>query len=136
VTPLYALFVAGKGLASEERVIETVNSLLALRTQVEKSLKSMGVTGQLHLVGDNAISAATAIPTQIAKKPAERVADAPPAPEMEALLKDATKKKAKVNNVDDFWDQAAEKHGNKPSTSDVISLEEARKLGLVPGDNK
>lgn len=137
VTPLYALFVAGKGLASEERVIETVNSLLALRTQVEKSLRSMGVTGELHVVDANVISAAAAIPAQNAKKTAERAAEARPAPEMEALLKDATKKKAKVNNnVDDFWDQAAEKHGNKPTTSDVISLEEARKLGLVPGDEK
>ena len=133
VTPLYALLVAGNGLASEERVIETVNSLLALRTQVERSLKSMGVTGELH---ENAISTVTAIPAQVAKKPAEKMADAPPAPEMEALLKDVTKKKAKADNVDDFWNQAAEKHGNKPSTSDVISLEEARKLGLVPGDGK
>ncbi len=136
VTPLYAMLVAGKGLASEERVIETVNSLLALRTQVERSLKSMGVTGELHSTIADAVSSVTAIPTQVAKKPEERAAEAPPSPEMEALLKDATKKKAKDNNVDDFWDQAAEKHGNKPSSSDVISLDEARKLGLVPGNGK
>jgi CheY-like chemotaxis protein len=136
VTPLYALLVAGKGLASAERILETVNSLLALRTQVEKSLISMGVTGELHMVSGKDIPASTAVSTQIAKKPAEKVAEVPPSPEMEALLKDAAKKKAKVNNVDDFWDQAAEKHGNKPANSDVISLEEARKLGLLPGDGK
>lgn len=136
VTPLYALLVAGKGLASEERVLETVNSLLALRAQVEKSLRSMGVTGELHLTAQNAVSSAAAVPTQVAKKLVEKAADAPPSPEMEALLKDAGKKKEKINNADDFWDQAAEKHGNKPITSDVISLEEARKLGLVPGEGK
>jgi hypothetical protein len=88
------------------------------------------------MVSGKDIPASTAVPTQIAKKPAERVAEAQPSPEMEALLKDAAKKKAKVNNVDDFWDEAAEKHGNKPANSDVISLEEARKLGLLPGDGK
>ena len=62
VTPLYALLVAGNGLANEERVLETVNSLLALRTQVEKSLKSMGVTGELHLAAANSISAAICRP--------------------------------------------------------------------------
>ncbi len=49
VTPLYALLVAGNGLAAEDRILETISGLLALRTQVEKSLKSMGVTGELHL---------------------------------------------------------------------------------------
>ena len=55
---------------------------------------------------------------------------------MEALLKEAATKKAESNDMDDFWNQAAEKHGSKPVNSDVISLEEARKLGLVPGDGK
>jgi hypothetical protein len=136
VTPLYALLVAGNGLVNEERILETINSLLALRTQVEKSLKSMGVTGELHLVSGKDISASTAVPTQAVKKLTDRIAEAPPAPEMEALLKEAASKKEKVNDMDDFWSQAAEKHGSKPANSEVISLEEARKLGLVSGDGK
>jgi CheY-like chemotaxis protein len=137
VTPLYALLVAGKGLANDAHILETLNALLAMRTQVEKSLKSMGVTGELHTASDNAKPTSSA-PAAVSVKQAKKPADAPPpAPEMEALLKEATKKKAKANsNVDDFWDQAAEKHSNKPVNSDVISLEEARKLGLVPGDGK
>lgn len=128
VTPLYALLVAGKGLANQDRVLETVSALLALRTQVEKSLKSMGVTGELSSMSE---------PVLISTPPfVEEPSNVPPAPEMEALLKDAEKKKVKVGNVDDFWDQAVEKHGSKPVTSDVISLEDARKLGLVPGDGK
>ena len=136
VTPLYALLVAGNGLASEERIIETLNSLLGLRKQAEKSLKSMGVTGELHLAAGKDIPASTAVPTQAVKNLAEKAADAPPSPEMEALLKEAAMKKAKANEMDDFWSQAAEKHGSKPANSDVISLEEARKLGLIPGDGK
>jgi two-component system, probable response regulator PhcQ len=136
VTPLYALLVAGNGLASEERILETVNSLLALRAQVERSLKSMGVTGELHLVSGKDIPASTPVPTQAVKKLTEKAAEAPPSPEMEALLKEAATKKAQPNDMDDFWSQAAEKHGSKPVSSEVISLEEARKLGLVPEDGK
>jgi hypothetical protein len=55
---------------------------------------------------------------------------------MEALLKKAPAKKTKANEMDDFWSEAAEKHRSKPASSEVISLEEARKLGLIPGDGK
>ena len=137
VTPLYALLVAGNDLANEEHILETVNSLLALRTQAERSLKSMGVTGELHSdENEKEIPASTAAPGHGTKKLIEKAAAAPPSPEMEALLKQAATKKAKANDTDDFWSQAAEKHGSKPVNSDVISLEEARKLGLVPGDGK
>jgi CheY-like chemotaxis protein len=134
VTPLFALLVAGHNLVSEERILDTVNSLLALRNEVEKSLKSMGATGELHPVsGKDTLPSAS---VKIVGKKAEKIVDAPSSLEMEALLKDAATKKVKANDMDDFWNQAAEKHGNKPAGPDMISLEEARKLGLVPGDGK
>ncbi|MBC7877324.1 MAG: response regulator [Anaerolineales bacterium] len=137
VTPMYALLVAGNGLATEERILETVNGLLALRTQVEKSLKSMGVTGKLRLPSDNTTTPDSPSDLTPATIPAAvKPADAPPSPEMEALLKDAASKKAQANDTDDFWSQAAEKHGSKPVNSEVMSLEEARKLGLIPSDGK
>ncbi|WKZ36970.1 MAG: response regulator [Anaerolineales bacterium] len=132
VTPLYALLVAGNGLASEDRILESVGGLLALRTQLEKSLKSMGVTGELKLGSDETKPASPA-PMPAPKKQTDKLAKAIPAPEMEALLKQAAAQKKKPKNADDFWDEAAEKHGNKPLNSDVISLEEARKLGIIPG---
>lgn len=128
VTPLYALLVAGNDLVNDAHILETINALLALRAQVEKSLKSLGVTGELHAVSGDAKSASATH--------AEKPADAPPSPEMEALLKESAKKKEQTDDMDDFWSQAAEKHGNTPVNSEVISLEEARKLGLVPGDGK
>lgn len=135
VTPLYALLVAGNELANEDRILETVNALLALQKQVEKSLKSMGVTGELKLVSEKMMPASSA-PVPAPVKEAEKPVDAPPSPEMEALLKEAAAKKEKTNDMDDFWSQAAEKHGSKPASSEVISLDEARKLGLIPGDEK
>jgi CheY-like chemotaxis protein len=136
VAPNYALLVTGKDLANEETVLETMNSLIGLRKEVERSLKSLGVTGEL-----NAVTAAKTIPASTAPgpapvKPAESPADAPPSPEMEALLKDAAAKKKKTAEMNDFWTQAAEKHGSKPASPEVISLEDARKLGLVPGEGK
>ena len=127
VTPLYALLVAGSELATEGHILETVSSLLALRTQVEKALKNIGVTGELN-------TAAAAAQKPPAKKQTDKLAQATPAPEMEALLTQATTQKTKVQDADDFWNEAAQKHANKSVNPEVISLEEARKLGIIPGE--
>ena len=131
VTPLYALLVAGNGLASEDRVLETITGLLALQKQVEKSLKSMGVTGELKALTEKDRPASSSAPTVVAKRQTDRLAQATPAPEMEALLKNAASQKIQVSNADDFWNQAAEEHGKKPASAEVISMEEARKLGII-----
>lgn len=127
VTPMYALLVAGSGLAAEERMLETVSGLLALRAQVEKALKSLGVTGELKAVAE-------AQQKPAAKKQTDKLAQATPAPEMEALLSQATTQKTKAQNADDFWNEAAQKHANKSPNPEVISFEEARKLGIIPGE--
>ncbi len=135
VTGGYYLLLAGAGLARRETVLDTIQALLALRDQVEKSLRSMGVTSELK-------DQAPATPTQPAKPPVKRkgktgeLAQGPTAPEMEALLKEAAKKKVKPEEMDAFWDQAAEQHASKTNNPEVISYEEARKLGLAPDDKK
>lgn len=126
VTPMYALLVAGNGLANEERVLDTINGLLALRTQLEKALKSMGVTGELK-------TASAAVPT-VPLKQTDKLARAVPAPEMEELLNKAPERKEKTQQLNDFWDEVAKKNANKPINSDVMSLEEARKKGLISDD--
>jgi CheY-like chemotaxis protein len=132
VAPQYALLVAGNGLVEEDRILEVMNGLLALRTQVERSLKSMGVTGELKAASDDKKSASSPSPTTVPKKQTDKLAKATPAPEMEALFNDAVTQKMKVKNADDFWSEAAQKHGSKPASSEVISFEEARKLGILP----
>ncbi|MDO8755421.1 MAG: response regulator [Anaerolineales bacterium] len=139
VTPLYALLVAGNGLVTQDRLLETVSGLLALRKEVEKSLKSMGVTGELKnaTVDNKAASSVSLTPFDqtrgrpAPKKQTDKLADAVPAPEMEALLKKASTQKMKPKHADDFWNEAAQTQGGQPVNSEVISLEEARKLGIV-----
>ena len=131
VTPLYALLVAGKELADEDQILDTVRGLISLRGQVEKALASMGVTGELKFK-----TAPAAAPPVVAvpKKTTDQLAKATPAPEMEALLKQAPSGKTKEKSTDDFWDTAAQDLGRKSVNPEVISLEEAKKMGLIPGE--
>lgn len=131
VTPLYALLVAGKGLADEGQILDTMSGLVSLRAQVEKALTSMGVTGELKF--KTAPLAAPPVPAQ-PKRTTDQLAKATPAPEMEALLKGASGEKEKPKTADDFWEEAAHDLGKKSLNPDVISHEEAKKMGLIPGE--
>ena len=136
VTHLFALLVAGTGLAANDRILESVGSLLALRKEVEKALKSMGVTGELKLPAEEK----RAKPVNESQESAPRIQTdqlkkISPAPEMEKLLDQATTQKSKIQSSDDYWNDAAEKHGKKPASSDVMSIEDARRMGLLPGSD-
>ncbi|MBE3038872.1 MAG: hypothetical protein IMZ62_08685 [Chloroflexi bacterium] len=52
--------------------------------------------------------------------------------ELTPLFKDA-KKKLGPAEVDDFWDRAAHEH-KTPTQSDMLSFDQAKKLGLAPKD--
>jgi hypothetical protein len=134
VDPMYALLIAGDGLAREERILETISALLAVRNEVEHALKSMGVTGELTIPAKPEPRPAKA-PAGKKSRTHELPAE-PPSPEMEALLKEAGKKKVKTNDMDAFWDQAAEKHSTTPTNPEVITYEQARQLGLAPDEEK
>jgi hypothetical protein len=135
VTPLYALLVAGSKLAAQDRIVETVSALLALRDQVNLCLRSMGVTGELHLPAVDVKPASPSAPEPDPAAVVEQGLEAAPSPEMEALLKNAPQTKPGTSDTDDFWNQAVEKLVSKPAGSDAISLEEARRLGIIPGGN-
>ncbi|HEY5903655.1 MAG TPA: response regulator [Anaerolineales bacterium] len=122
VDPSYSLLLAGEGLAERARLIEMVHSIVALKENVEKALTHLGVTGPLP--------PAEEIP---AAPPAK---DAAPAGELEKLLKQAGKTRPRPQEVEDFWNRAAEQHGKAASNPDVISYDQARKMGLLPGDEK
>ena len=131
VTPLYALLVAGRGLADEEQILDSMRGLMSLRSQVIKALDLIGVTGQLKFKSPP--TAAPPAPT-VPRVTTDRLAKATPAPEMEALLKDASDDKKKKNSADGFWEEAAHEMGRKSTNPEVISLEEAKKMGLLPGE--
>jgi hypothetical protein len=128
VDPSYSLLLAGNGIASRENIFDIVEAMLKVRNEVGKSLRSMGVTAELRQPP----------PPPPAPKKKGKTGDlrTPAAPEMEALLNDAGKQKIKQDEIDAFWNRAAELHANKATSSEVISYEEARKLGLAPDQKK
>ncbi len=136
VDPSYWLLLAGNGIAKRESIFDTVEALLAVRNEVAKSLRSMGVTAELK----EAAAAAKAAPKKKAKTgnlPASSGTQGEPAaleraPEIEALLNEAGKSKVNPEEVDAFWKRAAEQNANKPTNPDVIPYEKARKMGLTP----
>ncbi len=124
VNSSHALLLAGKELASAQRMMQTVEGMLFVRGDVENVLQSLGVAPVVQ----------TAEP-EIPVSP-EPMGGEPQQPEpemdMDALFANAGKK-SKVKDVDAFWDEAVEKSKNIPTNPDVITFEEARKLGLDPG---
>ena len=125
VDPSYALLLAGAGVASRETVMDTVAAMMAVRDELGKSLRSMGVTAELKL------------PPPAAPKKKGHAGEpdsAPTEPAMEALLNQATRSKVKPEEMDAFWDQAAQQHANKSTNPEVIPYEQARKMGLTPDE--
>ncbi|MEJ5241872.1 MAG: response regulator [Anaerolineales bacterium] len=115
-----ALLVAGPGLAAEKRLGATLRRAQDACETIEQLLKSMGVAPLPEVTEtEEPVPATAGIPTQ----------------NLEELLRHATKQKAALD-ADSFWEQAAEKHSNLPINPDVISYEQARRLGLAPGDEE
>ena len=124
VDPSYALLLAGAGLANPETIMETIAALMAVRDEVGKSLRSMGVTAELK--------EPPAQPAARRKGKTGELHAPAPEPAIEALLQEAALNKVKPEEVDAFWDQAAQQHANKTNNPEVIPYEKARKMGLTP----
>jgi two-component system response regulator (stage 0 sporulation protein F) len=120
----HALLLAGKELASAQRMMQTVEGMLFVRGDVENVLQSLGVAPVVQ-------TAEPEIP--VAPEPLDGEPQQPePEMDVDALFANAGKK-SKVKDVDAFWDEAVEKSKNIPTNPDVITFDEARKLGLDPG---
>jgi len=52
--------------------------------------------------------------------------------DIDNMMTQARKQKIKIKDANAFWDEAVEKHGNPPLNPDVLSYEQAKKLGLMP----
>lgn len=128
----YALLLVGEGLGDHTHMAETVSSMQAVRDHVEKALKHIGATGPLP----DPEKEATAPVATVSKGGKAKVGEPPSTAELEGLLKQASRKKMKESEMDAFWSEAAEKHGNTSTNPDVISYEQARRMGLAPGGDK
>jgi len=124
VDSAHALLLAGKELANSDRIIQTVEGMLFVRGDVENVLQSLGVAPAVM------VTESTVPETEAAMvfEPAE------PEPEVDvdALFASAGKK-SKVKDLDAFWNDAVEKTSNIPTNPDVITYDQAHKLGLTPG---
>jgi len=124
----HALLLAGKGLADSDKILQTVEGMLFVRGDVENILKSLGI-------GETDDEPASAVPEDEAQ-PDIFIPDDEQEPEpevdVEELFAVAGKQKG-VQDLDAFWDDAIEKTGNLPINPDVITFDEAQKLGLNPG---
>jgi CheY-like chemotaxis protein len=131
----HALLLAGKGIANNDRILQTVEGMLFVRGDVENVLRSLGVAPEY-------VAAEPAVPEGEAKSEAhphptllvEEFAEPEPDVDVEALFASASK--AQVQDLDAFWDDAVEKVGNLPINRDVITFDEAQKLGLDPGKSE
>lgn len=129
VNSAHALLLAGKDLAKADSIIQTVEGMMFVRGDVENVLQSLGVAPAVMVTETSAAEAREAIVVV----PPFIMDELEPEPDVDvdALFASAGKK-SKVTDVDAFWDEAVEKTGNLPINPDVISYEEARKLGLTP----
>jgi two-component system response regulator (stage 0 sporulation protein F) len=118
----HALLLAGKELASASRMMQTVEGMLFVRGDIENILQSLGVSPVLPAPEEEMIIAEE-IPLSDTR---ETEVD------LDALFANAGKN-TKVKDVDAFWDEAVEKSKNVPTAPDVITFDQARKLGLDPG---
>ena len=119
----HALLLAGKDLATTDQIVQTVQEMLIGRGKVEQTLQSLGVA-----VTPPVAESAIPEPEPLSVEPEE----AEPEVDLDALFASA-EKKSEVADLDAFWNEAVEKTSNVPTNPDVISFDEARKLGLTPG---
>ncbi len=123
INSAYALLLAGNSLATAENILHTVGAMLALRDEVKKALRSMGVA---PIVPDD-------VEEQEETKYTEPLTQTTVL-EIDALLKG--KKKITTDELEAFWDEAASKQSNIPTNPDVITYDQARQLGLAPGEEE
>lgn len=122
----HALLLAGKELATPDRILQTVESMLFVRGDVENVLLSMGVSVP------PVVTEATAPEPEALSPFMEEEQEPEPDVDLDALFASADKK-SQVKDIDAFWDNAVEKAGNIPTNPDVITFDQAKKLGLDPG---
>jgi CheY-like chemotaxis protein len=130
----HALLLAGKGIASNDRILQTVEGMLFVRGDIVSVLQSLGVVPEFK-------DAESAVPMveeadvsdMMAPILEDSVSEPEPEVDVEALFASAESNKGGAQDLDAFWNDAVEKVGNVPINRDVISFEEAQKLGFDPG---
>ena len=122
----YALLLAGDDLATTENVLDTVSSMLAVRDEVKKALKQIGVA---PVVADDDEDKIVQEEPKYMEPVTQTTSD-----EIDTLF--SKKKKISNDELEAFWNDAADKQSSVPTNPDVISYEQARQLGFAPGEDE
>jgi CheY-like chemotaxis protein len=112
----HAMLVIGEGLADEGRVRKTMDIFSAAGKDIELVLGEIppGIPASQEVV---------TMPLEALEQGMQ---------EMAPLFKEA-RKKLKPADVNDFWDKAADEH-KTPTKPDMLSYDQAKRLGLAPED--
>ena len=121
----HASLLAGKELAKSDRILQTVEGMLFVRGDVGNILQSLGVSAAPMVTEST-------VPASEAGEAMAEFDEPEPEVDVDALFASASGKK-KIDDLDAFWNDAVEKTGSIPTNPDVITFDEARKLGLTPG---
>jgi len=116
----HAMLIAGHGLTDHECLLDTFRVFSDFRQKIEKALEAIDIPRVPYIKPKTG--------------PLPEIPPEPSADEMGSLL-GQVKKKLKPEDVDAFWNSATGKHQEVPQ-SDVLSYEQARQLGLTPGDTE
>lgn len=122
-TPLdstHAILMVGNQLAGEDVVLENIRQFSTARHAIEASLAALD---------------GPAIPfIKETSAQVEAVSLEIPDKDLSPLLR--SKKKVKTGELDAFWSEAAEGQPAAPLHADGLSYDQARKLGLTPGEGQ
>jgi CheY-like chemotaxis protein len=112
----HAMLVIGEGIARMDHVLNSMDIFSEARKLIERGIRE---TNQ----GNSAVEEPPTTPLPVVEQTMK---------EMEPLFTDE-QKKLKPAEVNDYWDEAANKQ-KPPSNPDMLSYEQAKQLGLTPKD--
>jgi CheY-like chemotaxis protein len=125
VNNTHALIIAGDKLAERKKVLDLIDALRMLKSEVEHVLDAMGVTRPTVEEIDEYL--------ETEEIPEEQIEDEISSEELDALFQQQTD--IRSGEAESFWDEAIDRHKNQQVDADKLSYEQARQLGLTP-ENK
>lgn len=128
VNNTHALIVAGERIAERKKVLDMTDAMMILKSEVAHVLNEMGVVDES--IEETAPDLSDIFSTD--EVPEEQIEDAVSDEELEALFK---QKKIDTDDLKSFWDDAVDTHTSSDVDADKLSYEQAKQLGLAPGDN-
>lgn len=120
----YTLIITLPGLLQPEHLTRVGNAITAQRDELVNSL-----------------AGAETAPTKpkretgpLAQPPEEEVVDLEALPALDALFQQASQQIPRREEVDAFWDTLVENGGSNVGKPDTLTYDQAKKLGLAPGE--